>query len=196
MSHAESMRLFKRALIRANIPLRFSGGYNPRPKISLPFPRSVGLETCEDLLVAQMEQKETENASEIKERLQKQMPEYINLNNAEIYPGKLKSDPVQTAYYFYLKNLDLSKKVWIDDILARDKIIFERTKKKKVRKVNVREFISAFEHSDNLVKVIVKITPHGTVRVDELKELLNISEDDLEKPILRTDVVYKGIKKN
>ena len=51
LSHAETMSVFQRACVRAGIPVRHSEGFNPRPRMSLPLPRSVGVESDDELLV-------------------------------------------------------------------------------------------------------------------------------------------------
>ena len=50
LSHAETLRVFQRACVRADIKIHYSQGFNPRPKLSLPLPRSVGVEADDDLL--------------------------------------------------------------------------------------------------------------------------------------------------
>ena len=48
ISHLDLMRLFQRAFKRANLPLKHTQGYNPRPSVSIALPLSVGVEsTCE-----------------------------------------------------------------------------------------------------------------------------------------------------
>ena len=43
ISHLDIMRLWERAFRRANIPLAYSEGFNPRPRISLAAPLAVGV---------------------------------------------------------------------------------------------------------------------------------------------------------
>ena len=48
MSHLDLMRLFQRAFKRADLPLKHTQGFNPRPSVSIALPLSVGVEsTCE-----------------------------------------------------------------------------------------------------------------------------------------------------
>lgn len=54
-SHHDMMRVIERALLRANLPLRYSQGFNPRAVLSLSFPRPVGVATKHDLLVISLE---------------------------------------------------------------------------------------------------------------------------------------------
>ena len=48
MSHLDLMRLFQRAFKRANLPLKHTQGFNPRPSVSIALPLSVAIDsTCE-----------------------------------------------------------------------------------------------------------------------------------------------------
>ena len=54
LSHAETLSLFQRACVRAGIDLCYSQGFNPRPKLSLPLPRPVGVESDDELLAVRV----------------------------------------------------------------------------------------------------------------------------------------------
>ena len=50
MSHLDLMRLFQRAFKRADLPLKHTQGFNPRPSVSIALPLSVGVESVCELL--------------------------------------------------------------------------------------------------------------------------------------------------
>lgn len=50
ISHLDIMRLWQRALTRAEIPLAYSAGFNPHPKISLALPLAVGVTSEAELM--------------------------------------------------------------------------------------------------------------------------------------------------
>ena len=50
MSHLDLMRLFQRAFKRANLPLKHTQGFNPRPSVSIALPLSVGVDSVCELL--------------------------------------------------------------------------------------------------------------------------------------------------
>lgn len=50
MSHLDLMRLFQRAFKRADLPLKHTQGFNPRPSVSIALPLSVGVESICELL--------------------------------------------------------------------------------------------------------------------------------------------------
>ena len=50
MSHLDLMRLFQRAFQRAELPLKHTQGFNPRPSVSIALPLSVGVDSVCELL--------------------------------------------------------------------------------------------------------------------------------------------------
>ncbi len=50
MSHLDLMRLFQRAFKRAELPLKHTQGFSPRPLVSIALPLSVGMESHCELL--------------------------------------------------------------------------------------------------------------------------------------------------
>lgn len=50
MSHLDLMRLFQRAFKRADLPLKHTQGFNPRPSVSIALPLSVGVASKCELL--------------------------------------------------------------------------------------------------------------------------------------------------
>ena len=50
ISHLDLMRLFQRAFQRAELPLKHTQGFNPRPSVSIALPLSVGVDSVCELL--------------------------------------------------------------------------------------------------------------------------------------------------
>ena len=72
ISHHDTMRVFERALSRAQLPVSFSEGFNPRVRLSLPVPRAVGVASQVEILVVQLG--ERMEPAVILDRLARQMP--------------------------------------------------------------------------------------------------------------------------
>ncbi len=68
ISHLDLMRLFQRAFKRANLHLKHTQGYNPRPSVSIALPLSVGIASNCELLDFELEETDV-SCAEIKERL-------------------------------------------------------------------------------------------------------------------------------
>lgn len=72
MSHLDLMRLFQRTFKRAQLPLKHTQGFNPRPSVSIALPLSVGVESQCELLDFELVDCEA-SAAEIKQRLNEKL---------------------------------------------------------------------------------------------------------------------------
>jgi radical SAM-linked protein len=81
ISHLDLMRLFARAMRRADLPLKITEGFSPHPKLSLKKALKLGLEseTEEGSIVLKI----PVSPQEFKARLQKQLPEGIRLKDVQ-----------------------------------------------------------------------------------------------------------------
>lgn len=81
ISHLDLMRLFGRALRRADLAVKMSQGFSPHPKLSIKRALKLGVESeNEEASVVLEEQIAPE---EFKSRLQKQLPKGIEVKNAK-----------------------------------------------------------------------------------------------------------------
>lgn len=81
ISHLDLMRLFMRAMRRADFPLKISEGFSPHPKLSIKRALKLGLESENE--EASIVLKEQLSPEEFMERLQKQLPEGIEIKYAK-----------------------------------------------------------------------------------------------------------------
>jgi len=86
ISHLDLMRLFMRALRRADLPLKITEGFNPHPKLSIKRALKLGLESENEEAVVVL--KDSVKAEEFKERLQKQLPEGIEIKGVKFERGQ------------------------------------------------------------------------------------------------------------
>ena len=82
ISHLDLMRLFMRAMRRAELPLKMTEGFSPHPKFSIKRALKLGLES--DSEEASVVLKETILPEEFKDRLQRQLPEGIEIKYVNI----------------------------------------------------------------------------------------------------------------
>ncbi len=89
ISHLDLMRLFQRAFKRADLPLKHSQGYNPRPYVAVALPLSVGVESCCELLDFDLDG-ETVSCPEIRDRLNDALVEGIRVLDVYEEGAKIK----------------------------------------------------------------------------------------------------------
>jgi len=81
ISHLDLMRLFMRAMRRAELPLKMSEGFSPHPKLSLKRALKLGVESEHE--EASIVLKFPVELEDFKNRLQKQLPEGIQVKDVQ-----------------------------------------------------------------------------------------------------------------
>jgi radical SAM-linked protein len=81
ISHLDLMRLFMRAMRRAELPVKMSEGFSPHPKLSISRALKLGLESEHEEAAVVL--KEFILPEEFQSRLQKQLPEGITIKDVK-----------------------------------------------------------------------------------------------------------------
>jgi hypothetical protein len=101
----------------------------------------------------------------------------------------------QCCYYVItLKGeyLDEQMKAGIRQLTESETLRLQRTDPKgKTREIDVRGFLKTIDFADNNIVIECKVSPSGTVRVDELLQLLHIEHRMLASPVKRTKVQWQ-----
>ena len=175
--------------------MTYSEGFNPRPKMSLALPRSVGTETDDDLLSLRVRtEKDSSKPEELKYRLSKQLPEGIDLTEVSIADTKKSFNSGLATYLLILKpdyaGKDLKTK--IEKILSTSHINVERSldSKGKTRNVDVRKFLKSIKLEDTKISVNCRFGQSGTIRVEEILKILELDMTKLAVPIRRTNIQW------
>ena len=193
LSHAETLRVFQRACVRAGLPIRHTEGFNPHPKLSLPLPRPVGVESEDELLSVRVVGEP--DTSPIERELASQLPEGCELLSVSIARPGDSFQPRAAAYVLPVcpERLDETLRATVAQVMARESIELQRSMDDsglRVKTVEVRDFLKSIELDDRGIIVECRISPVGSIRVDEILELLGVSETELSGPIRRTCVQW------
>lgn len=201
LSHAETMKVFQRACVRASVEVAHTEGFNPRPRMSLPLPRSVGVESDDELLalVVGCECDEAvidELASQIQARLADRLPQGCEIISAAAARGGKTPLPSSANYMLPVRPeyLGSQLKDRIKDLLAGDSIILRRQADKKASRskdVDVRGFLKSIELDDGCVSVECEISSAGSIRMEEILDILGLDVAKLAGPIKRTSVCWR-----
>jgi radical SAM-linked protein len=199
LSHAETLRVFQRACVRGRIGVRYSQGFNPRPKLSLPLPRPVGVESDDELLCIKV-QKSREDAdhlcSAVAAALSGQLPEDIELISASIARDGASYQPLSATYMLPLRRDCINEKLkaTIEHLLASESLILQRRTGaggSKIRNIDVRGFLTSIKVGEEGIIAECGISGAGSVRVDEVLSLLRLDQGMLAAPIRRTTVKWQ-----
>jgi radical SAM-linked protein len=81
ISHLDLMRLFMRAMRRADLPLKITEGFSPHPKLSIKRALKLGIESENEEATVVL--KEQINTDDFRNRLQEQLPEGIKIKDVQ-----------------------------------------------------------------------------------------------------------------
>ena len=204
LSHAQMLRVFQRACVRAGLKIQYSQGFNPRPRLSLPLPRPVGVASEDELLSIRVHQRTgAQEHSLIAERahrnLSAQLPEGCELLSVNVAKANTSFQPCSATYVLAVRKEYLNEelKTTIKHLLASENLNIRRyidKKNPKIKNVDVRGFLKSIELDGNSIIVECKISSAGSIRVEEILKLLQL--DDVEKlalPIRRTNVQWQKV---
>ena len=195
LSHQETLTLFQRCLLRSGLPVAFSEGFNPRPRVSIPLARSVGTQSVAERVCAILTSDvETEPLS----RLQDHLPEGCDLLAVRCIEGKCTFHPCIVHYVFHLEG-SLSKEnlqhliCCQAELTAGGDIQIQRYRAKKriYEPIDISSFVEKIDFSGNMIEIVCRISPEGTVRIDELMQWLAVEPEQLSEPIKRTEIQWK-----
>jgi radical SAM family uncharacterized protein/radical SAM-linked protein len=147
LSHLELAHLFYRASKRAGLPLFFSEGFHPMPRIIFATALPVGMESLMEIVDLECDEKIT--PIEVMERLNQTLPSGIEVMDAEEVPFffRLSSLPYPSVYWIPLDGL-LSKEEAISKIkkaLDKKEIWVHQERDGKRRSVDIRPLIEKME---------------------------------------------------
>ena len=202
LSHAETIRVFQRACVRAGVQIAYSHGFNPHQRTSLVPPRSVGVESDDDIFCLWLKGGQTTIDAEA---LKSALPAGIEIISVETSEAKNIPEPISARYVMKVQGhkIDDGIRKHISEILAGEKVIVNRPASPKTasrggrtgedsgtKPVDVRPFLETIKAQAGEFTVDCKISPAGTIRVDEILGLLQLKTADLIGPVRRTSVKY------
>lgn len=193
ISQLDILRTVHRALRRADIPVAYSEGFNPQPKVSFGFALSVGLVSFGEYMDIHL----TCDISpeDFIRRMNDVMPKGIRLTDAAAAGDKTPKmgkmiDCARFETVFACENAE-KLKTKINEFFMQDNIIIERHTKKGTSQADIKNYI----YSSTLQMVDDKHVKLTTVQA--LSEEMSVRVDDVMSAIVRLadmDIVGSSIK--
>lgn len=179
ISHLDFMNTLTRALRRAELPIAFSQGYNPRPQIS--FGSALAVSLTSDSEYIDFELTKRLDQAEFRLRLNKELPQGIKIEKAMEVP--LKSDSLMSIINAgsYIVSLEFNKKLTnaqvqdkIDDFMKKNEIkIMRKRRNKSDRELDLRPMIFSLDllrvqEKSGTIQMMVQTGSAGNVRPQEV----------------------------
>ncbi|MEP7137816.1 MAG: TIGR03936 family radical SAM-associated protein [Chloroflexota bacterium] len=187
--HLDLHKLWERAARRAELPLAYSQGFHPQPKMNIAAALPLGFSSrCE---VLDMRLEHDIPLDGLREKLQATLPTGIQVTNVESVDERaptLQTQVVSAEYEVSLADAgfgsDVKRK--IESVLASESII--RTRREK--EYDLRPLIEALDLWDGKILMKLAAREGATGRPEEVLDMLGIAFEDTR--IERTRLIFQA----
>ena len=138
ISHLDLMRLFQRAFKRAGLPLTHSGGFTPRPQVSIALPLSVGVESQCELLDFDLDG-QMPDLDEIRDRLNRALVPGVTVLNVYNDGRKIRDLALLECQVVleYDSGAPADAQAAINALFARESLILEKRSKNGITQQDI-----------------------------------------------------------
>ena len=178
--HLEMGKIFFRAIRRAQIPVKHSEGFHPKPKVSFGDTLPVGIESLSECMYISIAS--DIDRQSIVEELNKQLPAGLFINDCRPVSTGFKKDIATMTTYAVAVKKDLFDRDVVTHFLQKPEFIISRTNRKGKRKnIDLRsEIVQLDVLSSTHLQMILKSSPGITIRPGEiLKSVFHFSDSQI-----------------
>jgi radical SAM-linked protein len=174
--HLELLQMIFRVLQRAGLPLLFSSGFNPTPRVSFSQALPVGVESLAESFDMDLAQP-LASMEETVGLLNSQLPETIRVTGVGFAPRSVAHSSV-LSYVVRARSYPTDVLQRIDDFLGRESFVIDRFRKNRHKDLDLRPLVSRLELVDNtlLFDLIGHQGQPGTNPREMLEKVLGFSE--------------------
>lgn len=192
ISHLDLVRLMERALRRANVPLAFSQGFNPHPKISFATALSVGVASEGEYMDIEIEKEM--DLQNFQDKMNGELPQGITILQCKYVDNKTKALMATVEFSSYVVKCPLEKEFStealqnaVDDFMDLREIfnhkIIKKKREIKTKEENIRPLIKSMEviQGDGLkfiLKTMIATGSKGNLKpellIQKFKEITKI----------------------
>ena len=164
-SHLDMIRLFERALRRAEIQLAYTQGFNPRQRIAYGPPLSLGHTSEAEYLDLYLDDLSQETEESLFKKLGKALPPGLQITKIKPVPTSLPAltAHIETASY----QITLERAISEETPLIHP-LITRRTPKHGERTFDIRPMLKWIKIKENVVETMVQTNGQGTLKPEEV----------------------------
>ena len=184
ISHLDLMRLWHRVLRRAGIPIAYSQGFSPHPRLSLAAPLAIGVTSAAELLDVFLERRVSPQF--FMKSLLRQLPRGIDLR--EVYEVSLSLPSLQSQVRFAEYVVELAEQrstaeveAAIRSLLTEKRLPWQHSRGKEVHRYDLRALIDDVWLSDQRPPTLtlgmrLRADPAGSGRPEQVAAALGFPQ--------------------
>lgn len=173
ISHLDLNRTMKTVMIRAGVPIKYSEGFNPHPKMVFALPLSVGAESVCELMDFKLDRPMP--SEELIERLNAALPPEMRVTEAYAPTEKL------TAIRYAEYRLESEEDFSTAPLDAEEIVVTKRTKSGE-KPTDIKPMIFSYRKEGKTLTLVLSAAPESYLNPEYIAKLLGIPD----ATILRT----------
>ncbi len=146
VSHLDLIRVFDRAMRRAELPMGYSAGFNPHPLMTFAHPLGVGVASCAELV--EITTSEHVEPHIFKERLNKKMPQGFIVRDIMEIDGKNNFASLKSADYAIKIEGEFPKEGLEAFFKMLTEIKVNKKTKRGITETDIKPFVLEFKEID------------------------------------------------
>jgi len=180
--HLEMVNIFLRALKRAGIPVKYSQGFHPKPKISFDDPLPIGIESEQERFILSVPGSvEPESITRL---LNSHLPEGLVINSSQLLRPESKPPAAGShAYRITLRDGNFNPENLISFQNISEMTISLANRKGKLKKIDLKDMVIHIKLMDSKhLRVSLSAETGKTLRPAQiLGPIFNLSEDQIKQ---------------
>ncbi|MHC4839868.1 MAG: TIGR03936 family radical SAM-associated protein [Planctomycetota bacterium] len=191
ISHHDLMRSFELALRRSKLPLAFTQGFNPHPKVSFALALPLGVESLDEIVDIDLEyEQEPMDCTKVMQRLGEQLPPGMKFTQCELAEKR----PVVVAADYLVDltraQIDLQQlDERLQSFLKAEEHKFSRPRgpKKPPRVFDARQYVEHATVKDGILSMRLTLSQQGGMKPSDLLQILEL--DPLSLLVTKTGTI-------
>jgi radical SAM-linked protein len=182
ISHHDLLRYFERMIRRAQLPMRWTQGFNPHPRLVFALPLSLGITGAQEVVELELEGEVT--PEEVRARLIANSLPGIDILSVHAIDPRTTAHVCRAGYRLEVpahRRSNLAER--IQTLLDTDHHWVERTRPKP-RRFDLKPYLESLRFDSVALDMTLKVTPTGGVRPEEVLQALGLGDLLTEGAIL------------
>lgn len=176
IGHLDMMRYFQKALRRADIPIKYSGGFSPHQILSFAQPLGVGVESEGEYFDMELERED--DLKEMTMRLNAAMTEGVVIKSMVELPDNAMNAMASIAAasyevrFFEGKEPDFDLQREIEQLMAKETIPYLKKTKKNEIEIDLKKGIFELHEQNQVVYMTLDASSSGNIKPSTVIEVL------------------------
>ncbi len=171
LSHSEILKVFERTAKLAKVPLVYSQGQKPLPKLSYGQPLQPGIASIAEYLDMEVE---VGQEVDLKTAFNQQLPNGVQILQFQGIFSKATAlaAAINRSEYQVVFPEGVMKAAWIEEWMRQTEVLTERAFREETRTVDVRPFVAEMALEQNCLFTAIDIHEGRTAKITEVLESL------------------------